>query len=205
MKLTIFGATGGTGLQVIDQAVQAGHDVTALARDPAKLAAWQDKIRIITGNVLEVQDVAKALEQAEGVICALGTTGNNPKDVVSKGTQNIISAMQAQGIRRLIAVTSLGAGDSKDQVPLAFKILMNTVLKNVMADKDMQESLLRASGLEWTIVRPGGLTNGPRTGHYKTGTDKSIKAGQVSRADVADFILNELTKTQFLHQAVAIT
>lgn len=179
MKLTVFGATGGTGLQVIEQALQAGHEVTVLARDPSKLAPLQDKIRVIAGNILEVPDVAKALEQAEAVICSLGTTSNNPKDVVSSGTKNIIASMKTKNVKRLMVITSLGVGDSKDQVPLAFKILMNTVLKSVMADKNVQETLVKESGLEWTIIRPGGLTNSAKNSNYKVGTDKSIKAGQV--------------------------
>jgi putative NADH-flavin reductase len=208
MKLAVFGATGGTGLQVVEQAVQAGHEVTVLARDPSKLGEL--KPRIIIGNVLEQADVNRTLEGAEAVICSLGTTslgttGNNPKDIVSTVTKNIIAGMKAKGIKRLMVVTSLGVGDSKDQVPFAFKMLMNTLLKGVMADKNVQEELVKESGLEYTIVRPGGLTNGPKTGNYTVGIDKTIKAGQVSRADVAAFILKELTDKKFLHQAVAIT
>lgn len=113
--------------------------------------------------------------------------------------------MKVKGIKRLIVVTSLGVGDSKDQVPFAFKMLMNTVLKNVMADKNLQEELVKQSGLEYTIIRPGGLNNGAKTGNYRVGTDKNIKAGQVSRADVADFILKLVSSKEYLHQAVAIT
>jgi putative NADH-flavin reductase len=205
MNLAIFGATGGTGLQVVEQAVAAGHHISVLARDPNKLGDLQTKLNVVIGNVLEPKDVAKALEQAEAVICSLGTTGGNPKDIVSAGTKNIIEGMKSKGIKRLIVVTSLGVGDSKDQVPFAFKMLMNTVLKNVMADKNVQEELVRQSGLEYTIVRPGGLSNGAKTGNYKVGTEKTIKAGQVSRADVAEFILKEISSRKFLHQAVAIT
>jgi putative NADH-flavin reductase len=205
MKLAIFGATGGTGLQIVEQALQMGHEITVLARDPKKLGELQSKLRIITGNVLEQADVEKTLEGAEAVICSLGTTSSNPKDIVSAGTKNIIAGMKNKNIKRLIVVTSLGVGDSKDQVPFAFKMLMNTVLKNVMADKNVQEDLVKESGLEYTIVRPGGLSNSAKTGTYTVGTDKSIRAGQVSRADVADFILRELVAKKFLRQTVAIT
>ena len=96
-------------------------------------------------------------------------------------------------------------GDSADQVPFVFKLLMKSVLKKVMADKEVQEAAVRASGLEWTIVRPGGLTDGPATGQYTVGTGREIKAGQVRRADVAQFLMQELTAAQYLRQAVAIT
>lgn len=205
MRIAVFGATGGTGRQVVEQALQQGHHITALVRDPAKLDIQHANLTVIQGNVLEETAVAQALEAAEAVVCSLGTTSNNPGDVVSAGTRQIISQMQKNGPQRLIVVTSLGVGDSADQVPFAFKMLMKTVLKKVMADKNVQEDFVRASGLAWTIVRPGGLTNGPATGQYTAGTGADIRAGQVSRADVAHLILQELANPTYLQKAVAIT
>lgn len=205
MKLTIFGATGGTGAQVVQQALAAGHAVTVLVRDPAKVTSQHAQLTVVAGNVLNQNDVDKALEQADAVVCSLGNTSNNPADVVSAGTQQIINAMQRRGIKRLIVVSSLGVGDSKQQVPFFFKVLAATFLRKVMKDKEAQEALIRASSLDWTIVRPGGLTNGPRTGVYRFGVDASLKAGQVARADVADFILRELMRNEFVRMAPAIT
>ncbi|MFZ4661951.1 MAG: NAD(P)-dependent oxidoreductase [Caldilineaceae bacterium] len=205
MKLTIFGATGGTGAQVLQQALAAGHIVTILARDPAKVTTQNPHLTVVAGNVLNQSDVEKALAQAETVVCSLGNTGNNPADVVSAGTQQIVNAMQRRGIKRLIVVSSLGVGDSKNQVPFFFKVLAATVLRKTMKDKEAQEALVRASGLDWTIVRPGGLTDGPRTGGYRFGTDASLTAGQVTRADVADFILRELERNEFVRMTPAIT
>jgi putative NADH-flavin reductase len=205
MKLTIFGATGGTGVQVLQQALAAGHTVTILARDPAKVTTQNPHLTVVAGNVLNQSDVEKVLEQAEAVVCSLGNTGNNPDDVVSAGTQQIVNAMQRRGIKRLIVVSSLGVGDSKNQVPFFFKVLAATVLRKTMKDKEAQEALVRASGLDWTIVRPGGLTDGPRTGSYRFGMDASLTAGRVTRADVADFILRELERNEFVRMAPAIT
>lgn len=205
MKLTVFGATGGTGVQVVQQALATGHAVTVLARDPAKVTSPHPQLIVVAGNVLNQNDVDKALEQADAVVCSLGNTSNNPTDVVSAGTQQIINGMQRRGLKRLIVVSSLGVGDSKQQVPFFFKVLAATFLRKTMKEKEMQEALVRASGLDWTIVRPGGLTNGPRTGVYRFGVDAGLKAGQVARADVADFILRELMRNEFVRMAPAIT
>lgn len=205
MKITVFGATGGTGKQVVEQALAAGHHVTALVRDPAKLAINNPALTVRRGNVLEPEDVFNAVSGAEAVIVSLGSTANNPDGVVAKGTANVVDAMQKAGVARLIVVTSLGVGESKDQVPFFFKALMATALRKTMQDKEAQEKLVKASGLDWTIVRPGGLTDGPRTGQYRYGLDPKLVAGQVSRADVAEFVLKQLTDTQFLRKAPAIT
>ena len=120
-------------------------------------------------------------------------------------TQQIVNAMQHRGLKRLIVVSSLGVGDSKQQVPFFFKVLAATVLRKTMKDKEVQEALVRASDLDWTIVRPGGLTDGPRTGVYRFGVAANLTAGQVARADVADFILRELERNEFVRMTPAIT
>jgi putative NADH-flavin reductase len=205
MKIAIIGATGGTGRSAVEQALAQGHSVKALARTPSKLDLTHPDLEIIEGNVLNAADVTACLEGTEAVIVALGNTPNNPDLVVTDGTRNVIAGMRALGIRRLIAVTSLGVGDSKDQVPFFFRTLMRTVLRKAMEDKEQQEQLIRASGLDWIIVRPGGLTNGPFTGRYTAGAGRDISAGQVARADVADFLLKQLTDDTYLHQTPAIT
>lgn len=205
MKIALFGATGGTGQRTLEQALTQGYSVHALVRTPAKLTLENPQLTIIQGDVLDPQKVQECISGCDAVICSLGSTSNNPDTIVSAGTRQIITAMQAAGLRRLIVVTSLGVGDSKDQVPFFFKTLMQTVLKKSIADKEMQEQLVRESGLDWIIVRPGGLTDDPPTGDYLFGTDKTIMAGQVSRADVADFLLKQLQDDRFLGQATAVT
>ncbi len=206
MHIAVFGATGGTGQQVVQQALAAGHRVTALVRNPDRLAIRDDDLTVVVGDVLDPTKVEQTLANADAVVVALGNTANNPDFIVSRGTQIIVEAMQRLGRpKRIVVVSSLGVGESKDQVPFAFKMLMKTVLKKPMEDKERQEAVVKASGLDWTIVRPGGLTDGPATGRYRAGLDPKIVAGQVSRADVAAFVLQQLTDNTYLHKAPAIT
>ena len=205
MIIAVFGATGGTGKQVVQQALEQGHTVRALVRAPRKLALNHENLHVVEGNVLEQESVETTLAGAGAVVCSLGHSDNNPPDVVSAGTANIIAGMQALAIKRLVVVTSLGVGDSIDQVPFFFKTLMKTVLRQAMADKEVQEQLVRESGLDWIIVRPGGLTDEPFTGQYHAGTDKSIGAGSVSRANVAHFVLRQVQEDQYLRQTPAIS
>jgi len=206
MKIAVFGATGGTGKQVVQQALAAGDQVAALVRDPAKLAIGNANLNLVTGNVLDAAKVEETLAGVDAVVVSLGNTSDNPDFVVSQGTQVIVDAMKRLGQpRRIVIVSSLGVGESKDQVPFAFKMLMSTVLRKPMEDKERQEALVKASGLDWTIVRPGGLTDGPATGSYKSGLDPKIGAGQVSRADVAAFVLEQLTDSAYLFKSPAIS
>ena len=154
-------------------------------------------------------DAAKAeetLQGADAVVVSLGNTDSNPDYVVSQGTQVIVDAMKRLGQpKRIIIVSSMGVGESKEQVSFTFKMLMTTVLRKPMEDKERQEALVKASDLDWTIVRPGGLIDSPATGSYKSGLDPEIGAGQVSRADVAAFVLKQLTDSTYLHKAPAIS
>jgi putative NADH-flavin reductase len=205
MNIAVFGGSRGVGRQVIEQALAGGHSVQALLRSPGDFDLSHPQLTIVPGNVLEAADVAACIAGTDSVVCSLGNTKNNPADVVTAGTKQIISAMEAGGPRRLVVVTSIGVGDSVDQVPLAFKMLMKTVLKAAMEDKERQETAVKASDLDWIIVRPGGLTDGPRTGNYQAGLDKSIRAGQVSRADVAEFVLKQLSDDTYLRKTPAIS
>lgn len=204
MKLAVFGATGGTGEEIVKQALDAGHEVTVLVRDISRLNITHNKLYLVIGDVLNPEKVEEALAGSEAVCCSLGNTANNPDFVVSDGTQNIIASMRKQDIQRLVVVSALGVGDSRDRVSRSFKMLMKTVLRKAYEDKERQEQFVRESGLDWIIVRPGGLTNGPATGEYTFGLDPEIGSGQVSRADVAAFVLQQLSEDTFLHQTPAI-
>ncbi len=204
MRVALFGATGGTGHQVLLQALERGHSVRALVRSPEKLTVSHADLTVVPGDVLDRDATSRCVEGTEAVLCILGTRrGQEP--IEAHGTESILAAMGQHGVRRLVAVTSLGVGDSRDQVPLYFKLMMKTFLSRIMAAKEEQERLIRASGLDWTIVRPGGLVDGPKTGRYRYGTDGSLRAGRVARADVADFVLKQLDDAQLLHQCSAIT
>jgi uncharacterized protein YbjT (DUF2867 family) len=208
MNIALFGATGGTGAQVLSQALAQGQYIRALARTPARIAdqvaAAAGRLVVIAGDVLDPAPVNDCIQGTDAVICVLGTRmGAAP--VEDQGTRVILDAMKGQGVRRLIAVTSLGVGDSRDQLPFVFRAFMKLTLGRIMAAKEAQEELIRASGLDWTIVRPGGLIDGPATGNYRYGLDKSIGTGRISRADVADFVLRQLTDDRFVGQAPAVT
>ncbi len=205
MHIAVFGATGGTGREIVRQAIEAGHEVTALVRDSAKVKHKEDKLYLVLGDVLDIKKVEETIAAADAVICSLGSTSNNPDDVVSRGTQNIVEVMHKQNISRLVVVSSMGVGDSINQVSLSFKMLTKTVLRKAIEDKERQEALVAKSGLDWVIVRPSGLSNGPQTGNYQTSIDPNLEANQISRADVAEFVLQQLTDDTFLHQKPAIT
>ncbi len=205
MNIAVFGGSRGVGRLVIEQALEQGHTIRALVRTPQNFEMSDERVTAVPGNVLNLADAAACVAGADAVICTLGSTGDNPDNVVSRGTKNIVAAMQEAGVKRLVVVTSLGVGDSKEQVPFVFKMLMKTVLKTAMQDKELQEQVVRDSGLEWVIVRPGGLTDNPAAGSYKVGTGKSVMAGQISRADVAAFVLQQLTDDTYLHQTPGIS
>lgn len=205
MKIAVFGGTGGTGQRIIKRCVETGYHINALVRNPIRLGDVSNQTKIFVGNVLDYKKVHETIEGTDAVVVTLGSRSDSPDNTVSEGTQNIIKAMIALNIRRLVVVTSLGVGDSKDQVPLAFKMVMRTLMRKIIADKEQQEQFVQASDLDWVIIRPGELSNDPPANEYIVGTDSSIMAGKISRADVAGFVLQNLIDDRFLHQAVAIT
>lgn len=203
MRIAVFGATGGTGRQVVEQALAQGHQVSALVRDPTKLEP-RDGLTLHTGDVMDTEVTARCIQGADAVVCVLGSRGSKTP-IEAVGTEVILQAMQAQGVRRLIAVTSMGVGDSRSQINPAFRVIMDLTLKPIMQAKEAQEQLIQSSALDWTIIRPGGLTDGPPTGQYRHGLDRSIKGGRISRADVAAFVLKQIYDLTYLHQTPAVT
>lgn len=203
MQIALFGATGGTGRQVLAQALEQNHSITALARDPSTLDP-RDGLTTIGGDVLDPKAVAQCVQGAEAVICVLGSHGRQAP-IEAPGTARILTAMQDASVRRLVVVSSLGVGDSRAQIAWPFRLMMDLMLKSILEAKAQQEQLVKASGLDWVIVRPGGLTDGPRTDAYRFGVDPTLKSGRIARADVADFVLRQLTDDTFLHQTPTVT
>lgn len=204
MTIALFGATGGTGRELITKALEADHEVRALTRRPSKLSANED-VTTIEGNVLNRDSVEATIQDANAVTCLLGRTANNPDDVVSRGTENIINVMIETDIDRLIVVTSMGLGSSVRQIPWYVRLANVTVLHDLIADKARQEELVASSPLYWTIVRPGGLTNERGTGEYVHGVDLDVPAGPIPRADVAEFLLILAQTNNYLRQAPVVT
>jgi len=206
MKLTIFGATGKTGIELVKQALEQGHNVTAFVRDPARLAIEDEKLTFFTGDVFDPANVAQAVQGQDAIVCALGAGSDLKKTTVrTTGTINIINAMQKQDVKRLMVVTAMGVSDSWDTLSLFNKFFFATLLRSSRADHESQEVAVKESGLDWTIVRPSGLTDTPRTGVYDVGENISADTSKIARADVADLILKGLEQDDLIGKAVTIT
>jgi putative NADH-flavin reductase len=207
MQLLIYGASGGTGQQIVSQAIAQGHHVTAFARNPASITMQHPNLRVVQGDITDEQSVRAAMPGHDVVISALGTrSGQQP--VLAEGTRIILDAMKDTGIRRSIWVSSFGAGDSLEQMGWAAKnIIVPLFLKQALLEKDRQEKIIMGLGQDWIIARPGGLTDGPKTGVYREITDTKTQVGRpsISRADVADFVLKNLTDTRYVCRAVGLT
>lgn len=206
MRLLVFGATGSIGGQMVEQALGQGHVVGAFTRDPEKLDVEHSNLRVFQGDAMDAPSVEEAMRDQEVVLCSLGA---GRKGIVrSEGTRNIVRAMQEAGVRRLICQTTLGVGDSQDNLNFFWKYIMfGALLRPAYEDHVLQEDYVKRSGLDWIIVRPGAFTDGGCTGEYRhdfASTDKSIKL-KISRADVADFMLRQITDDTYLHQTPGVS
>ena len=201
MKIAVIGASRGVGKVLLEIAVAAGHQVTVLARYPEKIKADSSLVKIVQGDVLSAESVAQAVNGQEGVCSCIGVPITfKPVSLFSRGMANIIEAMKKIPGQKLVAITGIGAGDSKGHGGFLYDKIFNPLfLKTIYADKDREELLIRKSELDWLIVRPAGLTNGPRTGKYSVFHNlEGVTSRRISRRDVADFILKELEQpTQF--------
>ena len=201
--IIIFGATGGTGRELVRQALDRGHRVTAFVRDPARLPIRHDQLLLVRGDVLQPDTIPPALAGQDAVLCALGRKPFISEPVCSVGTKNVLTEMARQGVRPIVVETSVGVGDSFARCGLFQKFLFRTVLRSYFADKALQEQYVRDSDLDWTIVRPVALTNGPATDSLRASMDvqfRGMAAPSVSRADVARFMLDRLERPAFVHQ-----
>ncbi|MEL6130339.1 MAG: SDR family oxidoreductase [Cyanobacteria bacterium J06627_3] len=201
MKLVIFGATGSIGCQVVNQALEQGHIVTAFARNPANLDIQHPNLKRFQGDVLDLSSVEQAVRAQDAVVCVLGSGKKLTGTVRSEGTKQIIRAMEQTGVRRFICQSTLGAGDSWGNLDFYWKYVMfGFILRQVFVDHERQERYVQQSHLDWTIVRPSAFIDGSRTGHYRHGFPSNDKTTQlkITRADVADFILKQLTTDMYL-------
>jgi putative NADH-flavin reductase len=194
--LLVIGATRGTGKQVVQQALAAGHVVTALARDPARVEMRHERLTVVRGDVLDPDPLAQAMAGCDAVVSSLGVTSayRKPTTLYSAGMQHVIDAMRANAVTRLIAVTAAPLGDTGNTLPsrLLAKMLW-AFIKEVYSDMARMEEIIRGSGLDWTIVRPPRLTNKPLTGRYRTALNQNVRGGYtIARADLADACLKLL-------------
>lgn len=208
MKLAVFGATGKTGAPLVEQALAAGHTVVALARDPSKLALKNERLTVIQGDIGNAAQVAQVVQGADAVLSVLGPASNAPDFQISRGMANIVAAMQQTGVRRLVVSTGAAVGDPNDAPKLfhrVMNVLVQTTAKNVYQDMKQTADIVRASDLDWTIVRVPMLTGGAKTGSVRVGYVGKGPGARLTRADLAAFMLNQVDDKTYLYQAPAIS
>jgi putative NADH-flavin reductase len=205
MRILVFGATGSIGRHVVEQAVGEGHAVTAFARDPMRVPE-RAGVTAVQGDVLDARAVERAMGGQDAVLCCLGAGLRG--GVRAEGTLNIVRAMERSAVRRLVCQTTLGAGESRGNLDFFWKYIMfGVLLRAAYRDHELQEECVRASALDWTIVRPAAFTDGPRTGAYRHGfaADDRALTLKISRADVADFMLKQLANSRYLREAPGLS
>jgi putative NADH-flavin reductase len=219
MKLTIIAATGGVGQQLLEQALAAGHDVTAVVRNPGKLSR---EVHAVTTDLTAPDPAAleSAIAGADAVLSGLGPHSNADAGIASRGTSAIVAAMQATGVRRIVVVSagpvstvpSARRPDPPKHDPgdgffmrYLFSKIAGARFGKVYVDLARMEDLLAGSGLDWTVVRPQQLTDKPLTGTYRTAYGQNLRGGwTVPRADVAHFMLGVLDQPETIHQVIGI-
>ncbi|WP_297696537.1 NAD(P)-dependent oxidoreductase [uncultured Eudoraea sp.] len=209
MRLLIIGGTGKTGRKIIEQGLTQGHQITAIVRKPRKLKIDNPSLSIVKGNVLIPKSIEDSFKGQDAVLSALGHKRFFIKTtILSRGTKNIINAMRKNRVNRFICITSLGINDSKFKLGLYYTLFtIPVILFFYFLDKSKQEQLIMGSNLDWTIVRPGQLTNGKLRTNYHHGTKVGhyLITKMISRASVAHFMLSQLTGTNKYQKAVCIT
>jgi putative NADH-flavin reductase len=202
MRLFILGATGGIGRQLILQANERDHDVTAFVRSPEKLGPLARRVTVRKGDPRNIEELSAALPGHDAVLSALGPPGIGPTTVLREGALSTVAAMKNTGVQRLLIVSAAILFKDSGIVPA---ILRGTFLKNVAEDCAVMERVVMASGLDWTIVRPPRLTNRALTGNYRV-EDGRLPAGRItiSRADVAHFLLTVLERSSHIRQIVGM-
>ena len=204
MRVLIIGASKGIGLKTTRQTLDSGHNVRALARSSTAIAFSNPSLEKMRGDALKTEDVEAALVGVDVVIQTLGVGLGDlfrPVHLFSDATRVLIAAMRSQGVKRLICVTGFGAGDSRESISCLQRLPFQIVFGRAYDDKSLQEKMIKESELDWTIARPGVLTNGPRTGRYRILSEASQwRNGIISRADVAEFLVRQIGDQTYIRK-----
>ena len=207
MKLIVFGATGTVGQHLVELGLQKGYGITAFTRSPQKLLESSAKdVKIFKGDILNVREVELAIEGHDAVLCTIGDGRRGT--IRAEGTKNIIEAMRRANVKRLICQTTLGLGESEANLNFFWRhIMFGWFLKKAFDDHELQEKYITESDLDFTIVRPSALGNGVMTHKYRVGFNGNAKGLKlnISRVDVADFMLQQLQSREFIKKAVSIS
>lgn len=208
-KIVVFGATGQTGIPLVQQALDAGHEVVAFVRTPSKMPMQHERLTLVQGDVLNAADVEKAITpDVDAVVSVLAPTKNGPREVLSQGAAHIIAAMEAAGVARLIYMTGAGVTQPEDQPGLFdkfIKFMLKATAGDVLEHSEMAVQRVQASDLAWTVVRGPMLTNGPHTGRVRVGWLGGDVGARLARADAADFMLGEIEKRKWVRQAPVLS
>lgn len=193
MKIVVFGANGGIGAHVVEQALEAGHEVTAVARRPETVTRQHKNLQIIKGDALVPASLHQVIAGQDVVVSALGVRDRAPTTVYSQGVANIMQTMQTTHVNRILCISASGLEPGIWWQWIASRIFLWRAFKHMYTDLVRMENNVTASNLDWTILRPPAFTDGPRTGHYQSVVNQQLKHGwQISRADIADYIVNHL-------------
>jgi putative NADH-flavin reductase len=194
MKLAVFGSTGGIGAQVVEQALAAGHTVTAVARHASAIELRHANLEIVDGDVLEPQTIREAITGKEAVVSAIGVRDRAPTTLYSEGVANIIRIMQSGHAQRLMCVSASGLEPGPFWQRWIAKPILWAVFKEMYSDLVRMETVVERSHVNWTILRPPRLTNGPCTGKYQVGLNRHLSPGLIiSRSDLAEYIVSHLS------------
>jgi putative NADH-flavin reductase len=208
MRIVVFGASGATGRQLVGQALAEGHQVTAFVRNVSRLDIRSGQLTVVVGDVAEVTVVASAVGGQDGVLCALGAATPLRRDrTLVEGMRHIVCAMEQSGVRRLVYLSFLGVREGRSQLSMVGRYLVApALLRNVVADHEAKEQIIRQSTLDWVIVRPPRLTNGPRRGSYRSGVDVRATSviPRISRADLAAFMLRQFSEDAYVRKTPTV-
>ena len=206
MRLLILGATGPTGRNLVDQALAAGHEVTALARNASRLTVAHPRLAVVGGDATDARTLEDAMGGKDAVLSALGAGNSLRSQIASRAMAALIPAMRARALERVIFLSSFGVGESCGQASLLQRIAFRTMLRQIFADKAKADAMLRASGLDWTLVYPTLLTDGARAGRYRVGERLAMSGmPRISRADVAAFMLAQLATDEWRCRTAVIS
>jgi putative NADH-flavin reductase len=208
MKILVFGASGGTGRELLKQALDKGIEVTAFVRDATKFQDIQHpNLAVVSGNVLNVEDVGRTVAGHDAVLFAVGA-GPKRTTIRAQGTRIVIEAMQAANVKRLVCLSSFGVGDSRNDLSLFTRyVVVGIFLRHAFADHERQERVVKECALDWTLVRPPHLKDGLHTGIYQHGLTLAYGniEGWISRGDLADFMLKQLEDDRYIRQAPRVS
>jgi len=206
MQIIVFGATGTIGREVVTEGLAQGHEITAFARRPERLGITHARLRSVAGDVLDANAVATAMAGHDAAVVTLGDGARG--GVRAAGTRHVVAAMHTHGVRRLVGLSTLGAGDSRSNLNFFWRrIMFGVLLKRALADHEAQEAVIRGSDLDWTIVRPASFTDALPDAHVRHGFDPSARdlSLKVPKVEVARFMLAQVRDLTYLHASPALS